>query len=214
MANTAKQHIFFLDDELDVCEAASGALEECGFEVSHFTHVADCLEQLRSQECDLLITDLKMPELDGIEVLREARHIAPWVPLLIVSGYGDVPTVVTAIKGGAVDFIEKPLGRENFLSKVESILAQSTVADSLGKPLTKKEMAVLRLIADGKSNKEIAHLFHRSLRTIELHRHHLMVKLGVDNIVDLLERAAQMGLVELPSKQGRDEETQNVEIES
>ncbi len=214
MANIAKQHIFFLDDELDVCEAASGALEECGFEVSYFAHAADCLEQLRSQRCDLLITDLKMPELDGIEVLREARRIAPWVPLLIVSGYGDVPTVVAAIKDGAADFIEKPLGRGNFLSKVESILAQSTVGDSVGKPLTRREMTVLELIADGKSNKEIAHLFNRSLRTIELHRHHLMHKLGVDNIVDLIRCAGQMGLVELSPKQGRDEATQNVGIES
>lgn len=207
MANTAKQHIFFLDDELDVCEATSGALEECGFEVSHFTHVADCLEQLRSQRCDLLITDLKMPELDGIEVLAEARRIAPWVHLLVVSGYGDVPTVVAAIKGGAADFIEKPLCRENFLSKVESILARSTVADSAGKPLSKREMSVLKLIIDGKSSKEIAHLLSRSIRTIELHRHHLMHKLGVDNIVDLLKRAGRMGLVELSAKQGGDDAT-------
>ena len=195
MANTAKQHIFFIDDELEVCKAVSETLEECGYEVSHFTHAANCLEQLRSQRCDLLITDLKMPELDGIEVLREARRIAPWIPLLIVSGYGDVPTVVAAIKGGAADFIEKPLSRKNFLSKVESMLREDSDHRRPDKPLTQRELTVLRLVVEGKTNKKIASLLCRSVRTVEVHRSRIKRKLGVNNLVGLLEQAAIMGLV-------------------
>ncbi len=143
-----------------------------------------------------------MPEMDGIELLAKAKRLAPWMPILVITGFGDIPTAVTVIKAGAVDFIEKPLDKKSFLWKVKSILQQSTSDDSYrGKPLTESEMIVLKLIINGKSNKEIAYLLHRSIRTIEVHRSHLMRKLDVDNIVDLVKRAAMMGLVELPAKQ-------------
>ena len=206
MADIARPYIFFVDDELKVCEIVSAILEESGFEVSHFTRPADCLEQLRSQNCDLLITDLKMPEMDGIELLAGAKRIVPWVPVLVITGYGDVPTAVAAIKGGAVDFIEKPLGRERLLRSVTSILQRSPPTGSyVGKTLTSSEMRVLELIINGKTNREIAVSLNRSLRTIELHRHRLMQKLGVDNVVDLLRRVAAMGSVELPARQEPDE---------
>ncbi len=119
---------------------------------------------------------------------------------------------VTAIKAGAVDFIEKPLDKKSFLWKVKSILQQNTFNDSYkGKPLTESEMIVLKLVITGKSNKEIAYLLHRSVRTIEVHRSHLMRKLDVDNIVDLVKRAAMMGLVELPAKQKQDNANQDAE---
>ena len=201
MPNNAKQHIFFVDDEPKVREVVGKTLEELGSKVSCFASATDCLEQLGSQRCDLLITDVKMPEMDGMELLAKAKRLAPWLPILVITGYGDIPMAVTAIKAGAVDFIEKPLDKKSFLWKVKSILQQSTFDDSYrGKPLTESEMKVLKLIIDGKSNKEIAHLLHRSIRTIEVHRGHLMSKLDVDNVVDLVKRVAMMGLVELPAK--------------
>lgn len=98
--------------------------------------------------------------------------------------------------------------RETSGREVKSILQKSTSADSYtGRPLTASEMVVLRLIVTGMSNKEIARLLHRSVRTIEGHRAHLMQKLGVDNSVDLVRRAALMGLVQLPVEQIRDKTT-------
>jgi len=153
-----------------------------------------------------------MPEMDGMELLTKARRLAPWLPILVITGYGDIPMAVAAIKAGAVDFIEKPLDKKSFLWKVKSILQQSTVDDSYrGKSLTESEMRVLKLIISGKSNKEIAYILHRSIRTIEVHRGHLMHKLDVDNVVDLVKRAAMMGLVELPAKQKRDNANQDAE---
>ena len=201
MPNNAKQHIFFVDDEPKVRDVVSETLEELGSKVICFASAVDCLEQLGSQRCDLLITDVKMPEMDGMELLAKAKRLAPWLPILVITGYGDIPMAVTAIKAGAVDFIEKPLEKKSFLWKVKSILQQNTFDDSYrGKPLTESEMKVLKLIIDGKSNKKIAHIMHRSVRTIEVHRGHLMRKLDVDNVVDLVKRAAMMGLVELPAK--------------
>ena len=198
---TRSKHIFFVDDEPKVREVVGKTLEELGSKVSCFACAADCLEQLGYQRCDLLITDVKMPEMDGMELLAKAKRLAPWMPILVITGYGDIPMAVTAIKAGAVDFIEKPLDRKSFLWKVKTILQQSTFDDSYrGKPLTESEIVILKLVIDGKSNKEIAHLLHRSVRTIEVHRGHLMRKLDVDNVVDLVKRAAMMGLVELPAK--------------
>ena len=199
MKNNTKQHIYFVDDEPKIREVVSETLEQFGFEVSCFACAADCLEQLRCQTCDLLITDVKMPDTDGIELLTEAQRFAPWLPVLLVTGYGDVPMATTAFKAGAVDFIEKPLDRQALLSAVKSVLKRINPSDPLlGKTLTRTEMRVLRLILDGKSNKEIARLFGRAMRTIEVHRSRIMRKLGVDNAVDLVKRAAVMGLVELP----------------
>jgi len=212
MPNNAKQHIFFVDDEPKLREVVGETLEELGLKVSCFASATDCLEQLGSKRCDLLITDVKMPEMDGMELLAKAKRLAPWMPILVITGYGDIPMAVTAIKAGAVDFIEKPLDKKSFLWKVKSILQQNTFDDSyIGKPLTESEIIILKLVITGKSNKEIAYLLHRSVRTIEVHRSHLMRKLDVDNVIDLVKRAAMMGLVELPAKQKRDNTNQDAE---
>ncbi|GAH45808.1 unnamed protein product [marine sediment metagenome] len=135
-----------------------------------------------------------MPEMDGIELLTEARRIVPSLPVLVITGYGDIPMAVKAVKAGALDFIEKPLDRQSFLSAVESVLKRNAWADPLlGKLLTRIEIKVLRFILKGKSNKEIAYLRNRSIRTIEDQRNHIFRKFGVDNLVDLTKRAAGDG---------------------
>ena len=145
-----------------------------------------------------IITDLKMPDKDGIELLTDIQHLAPWVPVLMITGYGDIPTAVKAMKAGAVDFIEKPLEKKNFVRKIKSILRKTVTAHpDLGSSLTRTETKILQLIINGKSNKEIATTLHRSARTIEVHRAHLMHKLGVDNLVDLVKRVTSMKLVDL-----------------
>ena len=192
-----KKSIFVVDDEPKICKVVARTLEQLGTQVSCFASASDCLEQLRLQECDLLITDVKMPGMDGIELVRRAKRIAPWLPILVITGYGDVPMAVRVVKAGAVDFIEKPFQRQSFLASVQSALKQNDPENLLrGKSLTKKEMVILRLILLGRSNKEIAFILHRSIRTIEDHRRKIMRKLDVDNVVDLVKSAAAMGLVE------------------
>lgn len=198
MADIPERHIFFLDDESEVRNVVKETLEEADIKVTCFACLTECLAQLRSQKCDLLITDLRMPEKDGLELLADVKHLAPWVPVLMITGYGDIPTAVKAIKGGAVDLIEKPLGKKAFLQKVRSILRESAPIDvSVGQPLTMTEMSVLRCIIDGKSNRDIADLLHRSVRTVEVHRAHIMHKFGVDNVIDLIKLGVAMGLVNL-----------------
>jgi two-component system response regulator FixJ len=174
-------HIFFVDDELKVRQVVAETLEQLSAGITCFPCASDCIEQLGSQKCDLLITDLRLPEIDGIELLRRARLIAPWVPVLIVTGYGDIPTAVEAIKNGAADFIEKPLDKKSFVRKVKSLLPENGNHKHLGEPLTQSEQRVLKLVLASKSNKEMANLLNRSSRTIEVHRARVMCKLGADS---------------------------------
>jgi len=198
------QHVFFVDDEPSVRKVVRRTLERLGVEVTCFAGAADCLENLRSRACDLLITDVRMPKMDGIALLTEAKRIAPWLPVLVVTGYADVPVAVRAMRIGADDFIEKPLHRDTFSLKVESILRHSSPTDpDTGKPLTRTELKVLRLIIHGKSNKKIAQLLRRSIRTVEDHRYHIMRKLAAHNAIELAERTIQMSLAELPSHPAR-----------
>jgi two-component system response regulator FixJ len=192
---TDSQYVFFVDDEPAVCRSVSQTLQRCGYAVSYFTDADRCLQQLQTQGCDLLITDVKMPGMDGIELVRRAKCIVPWLPILVITGYGDIPTAVRAVKAGAVDFIEKPLQKQSFLETVQAIIKQQDLKNFLkGRPLSKKELAVLRLILQGSSNKEIAQILHRSIRTVEDHRRNIMRKLDVESVVDLVKRAAAMGL--------------------
>ena len=192
-----KKHIFIVDDELEVLGSIEQTLESAGYEVSSFLRAAKCLEQLRQEECDLLITDVRMPGMDGIKLLTEAKRIMPYLPVLIITGYADIPMAVKAVKAGAIDFIEKPLNRKDLLLRVASALRQCDSLDPiLGEAFTEVEARVLKLILSGKSNKEIAYILNRSTRTVEVHRSDIMRKLGVNNIVDLVKKAANLNIPE------------------
>ena len=197
MNNRNGRPIFLVDDEPKILQAVAATLERIGLAVSCFENAADCLESLDSQRCDLLIADLRMPGMDGIELTRQVKRRSPWIPVMILTGYGNIPTAVEAIKTGAVDFIEKPIDKKSFVRKVESLLAANGNHGRLGQPLTESEERILKLILGGKTNKEIATLLNRSIRTIESHRAHVMHKLGAGSLVDLLKRVAAMGLAVL-----------------
>lgn len=197
MTMIKSRHIFFVDDESSVRKAVQGTLEGSGFTVTCFANAADCLDQLNSLKCDLLITDVMMPEMDGIELLSEIKRRAPWLPVLVITGNGNIPMAAQAFKKGTTDFIQKPLTRNVLLSTVDSILKSSCPPDLLlGKKITRAEMRILHMVIDGKTNSEIAYTLTRSVRTVEQHRRHIMEKLGVDNVVDLVKRALGMGLTE------------------
>ena len=196
MAND-NHHIFIIDDEQKVCNLLFKTLIQYEINATCFTRGKDCLKELKSQRCDLLITALKTPEIDGIELMKKAHYLVPYLPIIIITGYGDIPTAVSAIKAGAVDFIEKPFKTGTFINKIQSILKQNSNINKIYKPLTNMEMKVLKLIFDGRTNHDIANIMKRSVRTIEVHRANIMEKLGVNNVVDLIKRATLIGHNEL-----------------
>jgi len=130
-----------------------------------------------------------------VELLTEVKRRLPWLPVLVITGFGDVPVAVKALKAGAVDFIEKPLDRDSFLEMVRILLARNAAGSVLqGRSLTRMEMKILRHVLEGKNNREIADVLHRSCRTVEVHRRHVMQKLRAKNVVELLRQAARLRL--------------------
>ena len=195
-------HIFIVDDDEYFRNAIDVLLKRHKYECTCFASAQECLKKLNeksqdySRGCDLLIADVKMPGKDGIELLNEIKTAIPWLPVVMMTAYADIPMTVQALKTGAFDFIEKPIDEEKLLKVVESVLlTEPANKDPLrGKPLTRAERIVLRLILEGIGNKRIAYILERSERTVEVHRSRIMRKLGVDNVVDLVKRATAMGL--------------------
>lgn len=196
MGTGTVRHIFFVDDEPKVRMVVRKTLAQVGVAVTCFGSAQDCLARLEEAKCDLLIADVRMPRMDGLELLIEVKRRWPWLPVLVVTGYGDVPMAVRALRAGAADFIEKPLDRDAFLDAVDKLLHEHADCTRLfNHSLTKMEMRVLDLILDGKNTREIAILLHRSVRTIEVHRSHVMRKMGATGLVELLRRSADLGLL-------------------
>jgi two-component system response regulator FixJ len=200
MADNSKT-ICVVDDEKSIRQAITRTLKELDVEAVAFGSGRECLRFIAKRRCDLLITDIKMPGMDGIELLKSVKDLMSWLPVLLVTGFGDVPLAVKALKMGASDFVEKPLDRDSFLVSVKKLLEESCRLDAvLEKTLTKAERRILRFIVTGRSSKDIAEQLCRSTRTVELHRQHIMRKMGVKNVVELVQKVNAMGfnLLDLP----------------
>jgi two-component system response regulator FixJ len=196
MSEPKKKIIFFIDDEPQVRKAVSKTLQQIdNVRVVALVDAESCLTELRRIKCDIVITDVNMPDMDGIALMKRIRQLRPQMPILIITGYGDVPMAAKAFKAGAVDFIEKPLTEESLLPAVRAALDSLPPDDTPDiNLLTKTEIKILREIGTGKSNKVIAVDIDRSIRTVENHRHRLMQKLRVKNAVELTKVAINMGL--------------------
>jgi FixJ family two-component response regulator len=185
-----------VDDEADVRDAVEMTLSSQGYAVQSFAGGQECLEHLEQQDCDLLITDIRMPSMDGMTLLSLVRQSRPKLPVILVTGVGDIPMAVRAMKMGAADFLEKPLRRDELLCKVQmftnhdpsQIKPAPIIHRGIFMDLTDSEWEVMRLILQGKTSKEIADLQGRSVRTVEVHRSHIMKKYNADNIADLLNK--------------------------
>ncbi len=185
MVTTRK--VFVVDDEPLIRRALKQSVESLGVRVSCFPTAELCLDALEEERCDLVVTDLTMPGMDGLALLERIRKLSPLTAVLLVTGYGSVPIAVRSIQLGAADFIEKPLDESVLLPKVRALLEMHGVGES--EELSHAEQKILELVAQGKPNKEIAYLLNRSVRTVENHRHRLMKKLGVSSTAELVKAA-------------------------
>lgn len=189
--------IFILDDDAGVRETLRTILEAGGYKGVCFADETGLLEAIR-QRCPLaILLDVNLPGRSGLEILKDLSSYA--VPVVMISGFGDIPTVVEAMKAGALDFIEKPFKYGDILARLENIFtgysgkhteALQKKISSLNFPgreaLTRRERDVIELAATGCSNKEIGERLGISHRTVEDHRSNIMHKLGLKNIAELL----------------------------
>ena len=197
-SDTAPENIYVVDDDASVRDALSVILTLEGFQVFGFADGDSFLAAVRQHQPDCIILDVHMPGRSGIDILKELHHQQSAVPLFIISGQGDIPMAVDAIKNGALDFIEKPFHAETLVTRVrEAIAAARQKAQPFSgarlaprfpgrELLTPREFQVLELIANGASSKEAGRLLGISPRTIEVHRARVMEKLGAKNTIDLV----------------------------
>jgi FixJ family two-component response regulator len=190
--------VFVVDDDPAVRDALATVLTIEGFHVTGFGDGGAFLVAARSRTPACILLDVHMPGRSGLDILKElnAQHYA--APIFIISGQGDIPMAVDAIKNGALDFIEKPFDAETVVSRVREAIEASARRTQNGKAdflhisfpghdlLTPREREVLAQIASGASNKEAGRHLGISPRTIEVHRARIMEKLGAKNAADLV----------------------------
>ncbi|MEJ1968221.1 MAG: response regulator FixJ [Rhizomicrobium sp.] len=187
--------IFVVDDDADVRDSLRILLESANFLVKAFGSAKEFLAgNIQSSAC--LVTDIRMPEMDGLALQEEIVRRKIGLPVVIITGHGDVPLAVRAMKAGAVDFIEKPFDDEMLLAsvrraleigqKTRSVAAEASAAERLLALLTPRERSVLEQLVVGRSNKVAAYELGISPRTVEIHRAHIMDKMNARSLSDLV----------------------------
>jgi FixJ family two-component response regulator len=201
MVSKGNPHIYFVSDEPRVREAARTTLEQVGFKVACFDSAARFLAELRSKLCGVADADLKTSSGKTPESGSCAKRNNLPLLVFVTSGYNDVAMAIKLLEAGPSDFIKVPLNKEAFLTSIQFALLRTPLGESfVREALTKVELSVLGLVLQGKNNAEIASLLHRSVRTIEAHRSRIWHKLGVRNLLELLEKSALIGLGAPPPK--------------
>lgn len=199
-----KRTIHLVDDEEAIRRSAGFMLKTSGFAVEAYPSGVAFLKVVRSVDPGCILLDVRMPEMDGLEVQAALNERGVTMPVIVLTGHGDVSIAVRAMKAGASDFIEKPFEKASLLKSIEDAFARlddaaahSSRASEAGvriAALTGREQDVLQGLAQGFPNKTIAYDLGISPRTVEVHRANLMSKLGVHSLSDALRIAFAAGL--------------------
>jgi two-component system, LuxR family, response regulator FixJ len=207
MADAPLVHV--VDDDEAVRDSLALLLESSGMSARTYDSAAAFLRALPNLASGCVLTDVRMPDLDGLELQRRLMELGVQMPVIVMTGHGDVPIAVEALKAGAADFLEKPFDDAQLLAAVSSALAagqraqdeQAALAGIAWRltSLTPREREVLDRLVAGQPNKTIAYDLGSSPRTVEVHRARVMEKMGVRNLPELVrmtiaaERATPLG---------------------
>ncbi len=194
MAEAPLVHV--IDDDDAVRDSLSLLLKSEGFQVQTYDSAVGFVQSLPKQSLGCVLTDVRMPGMDGLELQRRLAELGIRLPVIVMTGHGDVPIAVEALKAGAADFLEKPFDDSQLLAAVTSALAASerahaeeaAVTDILERlaTLTPKEREVLDLLVTGLPNKTIAYDLGSSPRTVEVHRARVMEKMAARSLPELV----------------------------
>ena len=193
---TNQQTVFIVDDDEDVREGFGLLMETVGQPYRLFSSALEFMESYESEMRGCLLLDIRMPRMSGLELQEKLKEKGSLLPIIFITGHGDIPMAVDAMRRGALDFIRKPFREQNLLDRVNEALDieagkrknqldRQQLIDRLNS-LSDREQEVLELVASGKMNKAIAYDLGISERTVEVHRSHLMQKLGVESVAQLV----------------------------
>lgn len=200
---TAAATVFVVDDDASILRAMTRLLKSEGLAVETFPSPREFLERPPHDGPGCLVLDLQMPELDGLEVQRALAEAGRDLPIVFVSGHGNVPASVEAMKAGALDFLTKPFQDERLLAVIRGGIALSTarraeraelrsLQDRIGS-LTPREREVFRCVVQGLPNKKIAGLLGTAEKTVKVHRARVMEKMKAASLADLVRMSEHAG---------------------
>ena len=203
----AERQVYLIDDDEAIRRSASFMLKTSGYRVETFSSGIDFLKVARGLDPGCVLLDVRMPEIDGLAVQAEMKAHGIALPVIVMTGHGDVTVAVAAMKAGAVDFLEKPFEKTEMLAAINDGFAR---IDQTGHRAERMALAVVRLAAltprerdvlhglvHGLPNKTIAYNLGISPRTVEIHRAHLMTKLDVRSLSEALRIAFAAGWSDL-----------------
>jgi two-component system response regulator FixJ len=197
--------VYIIDDQQAVREALAEMLRLFGYSVESFASADAFLARVSAAPAGCIVADVRMPGMDGIELVRELARRRVALPVVLISGHADVPMAVAAIKAGAEDFIEKPIDDAHLLAAINRCLARAL--DSLSRDqslddlrerferLTPRETEVMDLVVEGFTSQAIALRLGISQRTVESYRVQIMEKMQAESVAVLVRRAIRLGRI-------------------
>lgn len=201
-----KDTVFLVDDDEAALDSIGYLLESGGYDVEAYTSATEYLDALDPQKNGILVLDFRMPEMTGLELQEKLASLGARIPIIFVSAHGDIPTSVRAMKGGACDFLEKPVDGELLMELVRRALEKDAKRRQQGPDraefemrlarLSPREKEVIELLYAGKAMKQIALQFDISVQTIAKHRKSILEKMEVDGDAELVRLLATYRLQE------------------
>jgi RNA polymerase sigma factor (sigma-70 family) len=195
-ASSLKSTVYIVDDDQAIRHAMELLMRSVGLDYEIFHSADDFLESHTNERAGCLVLDIRMPGMGGLELQEKLNQTGSTLPIIFITGHGDVPMAVEAMQKGAVDFIQKPFRDQELLDRIGEALKtdqerrsereeKAEVRERIGK-LTNRERQVLDLVVTGKPNKVIAYELGVSQRTVEIHRARVMEKMEAKSLADLV----------------------------
>ena len=200
----SNRFVYLVDDDEAIRHSASFMLRHAGYTVKTYPDGISFLDHVSDDHQECILLDVRMPGMDGLAVQNTLNQRGINMPVIILTGHGDVPVAVEAMKGGAIEFLEKPYEKQALIGAIENafnLLDNQSADDRRSREakarlteLTPRERQVLECLVDGLTNKGIAQALSISPRTVEIHRAHMMEKLQADSLSSALRFAFLAGM--------------------
>jgi FixJ family two-component response regulator len=203
-ASAKESIVFVVDDDASMRRGLANLFQSVGLQVEVFGSASDMLQSKLPDVASCLVLDIRLPGLSGLDFQAELAKANIHMPIIFMTGHGDIPMTVRAMKGGAVDFMTKPFRDQDMLDAVVTAIERDRKQREAGKivanlqalleTLTSRERQILALVSSGLMNKQIAAEVGLAEITVKIHRGHIMKKMGAKSLVDLVKKAEMLGI--------------------